>query len=115
MRQEFSRKTLREALRRANGRCENIECQAVLKPGEGEGDHRTPCALGGDNSLANCQITCRVCHKAKTALDIGMIRKADRQRDRASGGLRSTSRPIPGSKASGLRKRMNGTVERRSP
>ncbi len=52
------------------------------------------------------------CHKAKTAEDAGKIAKAKRCSARHMGATRS-SRPFPGSIASGFRKRMDGTVERR--
>ena len=50
------------------------------------------------------------CHAPKTAERIGMIRKADRQRDVFTGAKRSTGRPIPGSKRSRFKKKLDGTV-----
>jgi len=85
MRLEFNRATRRLIIDRANGSCEG--CSAVLKPGEGEVDHKLPDALGGKPEAANGWLLCRVCHKPKTADDIRRIRKADRQRDRASGAI----------------------------
>ncbi len=87
MRQEFSRKTKRQILDRANGHCEGKHCHAVLKTGEGEYDHKLPCALGGDNSAENGQLLCNICHKIKTVTDIKQARKADRARDKQSGAL----------------------------
>lgn len=110
-RQEFSRKTKAQAFERANGCCES--CSAKLKVGEVEYDHVLPCALGGDNTLENCACLCKICHNAKTGKDVGMIRKADRQRDYLSGAKKSLGKPIPGSKRSGWKKRLDGTVERR--
>lgn len=110
-RREFSRKVRAAAFLRANGCCES--CGAKLKVGEGEVDHILPDALGGEPTLENAQVLCRVCHKPKTAEDVRRIRKADRQRDKLSGAYKPRSRPIPGSKASGWRRRMDGTVERR--
>ncbi|MBZ9922735.1 HNH endonuclease, partial [Mesorhizobium sp. BR1-1-7] len=46
-------------------------------------------ALGGEPVLANAQVLCAPCHKEKTADRIAKIRKADRQRDKASGAIRS--------------------------
>lgn len=82
---EFSRKTKVAIIARAAGKCE--ACSAVLKPGEGEVDHILPCALGGDPTVANGRLICRVCHVEKTANDIRSIRKADRSRDKASGAI----------------------------
>lgn len=78
-RKEFSKKVRREIIDRAAGKCE--ACGAILKKGEGEVDHILPCALGGLPVAANGRLVCKVCHKEKTAKDVGQIRKADRQRD----------------------------------
>lgn len=86
MRREFPRKVKHAAITRAAGRCE--KCQAALKPREGEVDHILEDALGGEPVLANAQVLCSVCHKEKTAERIVKIRKADRQRDKASGAVR---------------------------
>jgi len=84
-RKEFSRKVRQAAIARANGHCE--KCKAVLKTGEAEVDHILPDVLGGEPTLANAQVLCRVCHKAKTHTDIKQTRKADRQRDRHTGAI----------------------------
>lgn len=84
---EFSRKTKRIIYDRAAGRCE--KCAAVLKTGEGEVDHILPCELGGEPTVANGRLLCRVCHKEKTAGDVRQIRESDRQRDKHSGVMRS--------------------------
>ncbi|MFJ2806141.1 HNH endonuclease [Kitasatospora sp. NPDC087271] len=34
-------------------------------------DHRTPLALGGEDTDDNVQALCRTCHQAKTARDFG--------------------------------------------
>lgn len=55
---------------------------------------------------------CGVHHHIKTQThDMPKIRKAVRIDDK-SAGVKRRSRPIAGSKASGIRKRMNGNVER---
>ena len=85
-RSEFPRKVKAAAAFRANGCCE--QCHAKLKTGEAEYDHVLPCALGGEPTLENCQVLCRVCHRGKdgkTATDTRMIRKADRQRAKHTG------------------------------
>lgn len=89
MRREFSRKVRQAAIERANGHCE--KCKAVLKPHEGEVDHILPDVLGGEPVLANAQVLCRVCHSEKTASDVRRTRKADRQRDKASGAVKPKS------------------------
>ena len=82
---EFSRKTKAAIIARASGKCE--KCSAVLKTGEGEVDHVLPCELGGEATVANGRLLCRVCHKEKTADDVRRIRKSDRQRDRHTGAI----------------------------
>lgn len=85
-RREFPRKVKAAAIARANGHCER--CKAALKKGEAEVDHILEDALGGEPVLANAQVLCRVCHTAKTAERVRMIRKADRQRDKDTGAIR---------------------------
>lgn len=98
-RREFPRKVKQAALTRAAGRCE--KCQAALKPREGEVDHILPDILGGEPVLSNAQVLCRVCHAEKSADDIRRTRKADKQRDKASGAIRpkQTIRSAPFAKA----------------
>ena len=85
-RREFGRKVKQAAHARAAGKCE--QCSAALKPREGEVDHILPDVLGGEPVLANARVLCRVCHAEKTADDIRRTRKADRQRDKASGAIK---------------------------
>lgn len=85
---EFSRKVRRQAIERANGRCENKKCGAALKAGEAEVDHILPLELGGESVLANAQVLCRICHAAKTATDIRSMRKAERARDKSTGAIK---------------------------
>ena len=98
-------------------------------------DHIVPRAVGGPDHHANYQPLARKTdHKAKTKVDRREIAKTDRleeeqkqfrQRLLAKAGLapcdaiieapkRSTlrSRPLPGTKKSGMRRRMSGKVER---
>ena len=88
-RMEFTRKDKAKIIARANSKCE--KCSAMLKTGEGEVDHILPCALGGEATVANGRLLCRVCHVEKTAGDIKAIRKSDRQRDKANGAIRPKS------------------------
>jgi 5-methylcytosine-specific restriction protein A len=96
-RKEFPRKIKAAAIARAAGHCER--CKAVLKKGGAEVDHILEDALGGEPVLANAQVLCSPCHKAKTADRIAKIRKADRARDKASGAIKPASslsgRPKP--------------------
>ncbi len=77
--------------------------------------HELPLELGGsDEDDANMKPAHRKCHRAHTsAVDVPAIAKAKRIERKHLGIAPKQSRPMPGSKSSGLRKRMNGTVERR--
>ncbi len=113
-RREFSKATKARAFLRANGCCEEPGCGVkIMGVTKAEYDHITPCGLGGGNSLENCKVLCVPCHKGKTRIDKGMMAKADRARKRHTGTKKPHGRPIPGSKRSGVRKRMNGDVEKR--
>lgn len=108
---EFSKKQRLEIWTRANGHCE--ECNAKLKTGEGEYDHIIAQGYGGENETENGQLICSVCHKSKTKKDVGLIAKAKRNHAKQNGYSKPKPRPLPGTKASGIRKKFNGSVERR--
>ncbi len=121
MRAEFSKPTKRLALQRSEKRCEavgelyglpvNHRCNADLSLGV-QFDHLILAANGGDASLDNCVAVCLRCHSYKTRThDTPLAAKTLRQQDKAHG-IRRKSRPLPGTRASGIRKRMNGAVER---
>ncbi len=110
-RREFPASVKRAALERSQGRCEG--CNAVLVPSGYQFDHSTPDGLLGEPTLENCEVLCGPCHQAKTSTcDVPMIAKAIRTGKKWRGEKVSRN-PIPGSRRSGWRKRMNGTVERR--
>lgn len=91
-RRDFSRKVRAAVFLRANGCCEG--CGARLKTGEGEVDHILPDALGGEPTIENAKLLCRVCHAPKTADDIRRIRKADRMRDKHTGAYPKSKAPL---------------------
>jgi 5-methylcytosine-specific restriction enzyme A len=110
MRREFSAKTKVQAFERAGGKCEN--CGRKLYPGDINYDHRIPDGCGGEPTLDNCNVQCKSCHAVKTKSDRRDIARVARIVRRHIG-AEHRGRPMPGSKRSGLRKRMDGTVERR--
>ena len=120
-RQEFSSVTRRLAWARANGRCEGTveglfgeaRCSAPIDLGEFHYDHIDPEWISGRNDLDNCQVLCRWCHREKTKRDIKVIAKVKRVLDKSSKARTPRGRPMPGTKRSGLRKKLDGTVERR--
>ena len=80
-------------------------------------EHLIALQNGGDNSKANWDVTCKNCFPLKNAEDAG---KAAKMRAVAVSCIvprsqrQSKWKPIDGSKRSKYRKRMDGTVERRS-
>ena len=95
---------------RYNGRC----CICTRKIGgnlRSAYDHVVALSGGGSNSENNIQLLCSECHKQKTRSDVAVKSKIARVRKRHLG-IKKKSR-FPGSKDSGWRKKMDGTVVRR--
>lgn len=92
--------------------CEN--CGIALTAGNTIFEHVQPDGLGGEATLDNCKVFCRKsCAARKTTEDDNpVMQKADRQLKHAFGIRNRKGRPLSGSKASGIRKRMSGAVER---
>jgi 5-methylcytosine-specific restriction endonuclease McrA len=121
-RNEFTKPTKRDALKRSGGICEadgglyglseGQRCHRQLALGV-EFDHVILDANSHDNSLGNCKAICIPCHRYKTAKhDIPVAAKTLRQQDK-NAGIRKRS-TMPGSRNSGWRRKMDGTVERRT-
>jgi 5-methylcytosine-specific restriction protein A len=99
MRREFSKKVMGQAALRANGQCE--KCSTRLMAGKIAYDHIIPDALGGEPTLANCQVLCAACHGTKTSKeDVPRISKAERTRLKHAGAWRS-KHPMNWRKAAG--------------
>jgi 5-methylcytosine-specific restriction enzyme A len=75
-------------------------------------EHVVAWALTRDDSDENRRPAHVACHKVKTVEDVGRVAKAKRQEAKYRGAHRSRS-PMPGSKRSIWKKRMDGTVVRR--
>ena len=94
------------------GRC--YLCGRKIVAGEAwEVEHMRALGLGGTDTDDNCAPAHKACHASKTRDDAARIAKAKRQKARHLGIKTRKGRPMPGTKASGLRKRMDGKVERR--
>jgi 5-methylcytosine-specific restriction protein A len=109
-RSEFAKKTKLAAFERSNGCCEHCFNKIITSA---EYDHVLPDYLGGDNSLDNCECLCKKCHAIKTKSDRNGIDRARRGLEKLAGARNRKSRPMPGTKASGIKKKLNGSVERR--
>lgn len=111
MRHEFSAKVKAAAALRAKGHCES--CTRKLMTGDYHYDHIIADALGGAATLENCSVVCRSCHSEKTTkADVPAIAKAKR-RERKRFGIRKRS-TFACSRDSQWKKKIDGTVERRS-
>ena len=76
-------------------------------------DHVVALVNGGEHRESNLAPALRDKHREKTALDVREKSIVRRKRMKSIGIAAKKGRPMPGSRASGLRKRMDGTVERR--
>lgn len=73
--------------------------------------HHPPLADGGEHRESRIYSVHRKCHRLVTATE-AMARAETRQTVKKHYGIvKPKGRPLAGTKASGLRKRMNGTVE----
>lgn len=123
-RREFTAKQKLAMWERAKGRCEECGRKIVGKLNP-EYDHSTPDAVADKSNpltIADGRCLCSECHDIKTFQqawgpasrgDVSEIAKTDRIIKKSAGVKKRKGRPMPGTKASGLRKRMDGTVERR--
>ncbi len=89
-------------------------CKGKISVGEAwDAEHVIPWEISRDDSDENLRPAHVKCHRVKTARDRKDIAKVHRIEARHKGAKTSRGRPMPGSKASGIKKRMDGTVERR--
>lgn len=122
-RNNFTKQTQREAFERSGGIC---ECHLLGKAGipgfspEGCGvplrsgsifyEHINPSAICGRNDLENAATLTKTCWRRKTdTFDLPTIAKSNRVQDGARGIRPLQFRPLPGTKASGLKLPMNGS------
>ena len=75
-------------------------------------EHIVALSNGGEHRESNMAPALVEPHKAKTKRDRAVKAKTDRVRKKHFGIRKRQSRPMPGTRASGIRKRMDGTVER---
>lgn len=107
-RRYLSQKQRVELILAQDGRCK--ECGNKLQPGNIEFDHIQALVHGGDNEPDNWRAICASpCHRNKSRKDVQARSKSDRI---AVGGRQRKGPPIPGTRASGIRKRMSGAVEK---
>jgi len=98
---------------RFRGRCQ-CGCNRQIRAGE-KWDCEDEIAIinGGQRRESNLRPWLTEHHPKKTARDVAEKSRVYRKRANHLGVKLRKGRPMPGSKASGLRKKMDGTVERR--
>ena len=95
-------------LDRAGHRCQ--KCTKFRVAGEAWGcDHVVAIINGGMNAESNLQALCENCHRSKTRLDIARkaLTAASKKRHL---GLKKSKNPMPGSRGSKWKRKMNGTL-----
>jgi hypothetical protein len=119
---EFSKKVRLEIFLRAGGmtklHCEGEGCGLPIKGSNFEIDHtieeweREDVENGYRDPLTaeDGKLLCIPCHDAKSGKKSGERAHCKAIVEKAAGARKSRS-PLPGSRASGIRKRMNGNVE----
>jgi 5-methylcytosine-specific restriction endonuclease McrA len=113
-RQRLTRKQWADLFLDQDGKCANCGQRLEVKGArevEIIDEHVEPLWRGGSNDLSNRELWCKPCTRPKTAAEATERAKSNRVRDKHIGAPKPKSRPIPGSRASGRRKRMNGNVE----
>jgi hypothetical protein len=111
LRKQLSRKQRVAVFMKTDGRC--YQCSQKLETKGWDAEHPQALELLGPSDIDALLPICKPCHKIKTADDRKAIAKCNRVRDKHIGAMPKKGRPLPGTKASGFRKRMDGTVERR--
>ena len=93
------------------GRC--YLCARTILPREPwEAEHSTPYAIGGSDAVEDLLPVHVACHADKTKRDVFEIAKTKRIHAKHFGAHKS-SRPMPGSRRSKFKKKMDGTVVER--
>lgn len=96
---------------RTGGRC-HLSGRKIMAGDPWDLDHIVALCNGGEHRESNLAPALRDKHREKTAADVAERAKVDRVRKKHLG-LHKAKLPMPGSRASGWRKPMNGKAERR--
>lgn len=86
------------------------KCKCMIKGGAFDVDHVQPVCEGGKTEVGNGALICRPCHAVKSGGETKWSQEADRKGRKDRGSRPKTSRPMPGSKLSGFKRKMDGTV-----
>ena len=78
-------------------------------------EHIRALAFGGADDASNMAPAHVACAQAKTSAEATRRSKSDRQRNSYIGARQAKLRPMPGSRASIWKRKMDGTIVRREP
>lgn len=93
--------------------CENCGIELNVRTGTIY-EHLDADGLGGEPTLKNCGVFCFTCADIKTHTeDNPRMAKADRGARKNHGLQKKAKHPMPGSKASGFKRKMDGSVVKR--
>lgn len=95
---------------REKGLC--MLCSTRLQPGKFIYEHVRALELGGTDTDDNIRLTCMPCAGLKTKDDHSRAAKAKRVKAKHLG-MKKSKNPLPGSKSSKWKRKMDGTVVRR--
>ncbi|MEQ8822780.1 MAG: HNH endonuclease signature motif containing protein [Filomicrobium sp.] len=110
-RSEFSKKTKLAAWERSGGYCECGCNQKII--GTPEYDHIIEDMIDGGNDLENCRVMTKKCHRLKTEERRPELDKTRRSFEKRIGVRKRKGRPMPGTRTSGWKQKMDGSWERR--
>lgn len=89
------------------------ECTTKIRGKRWICDHRVALVNGGENRESNLGPICELCNLVKTAADVAEKSKVNRVRMKHLGIRKRKSRPMPGSRASGIKMLVGGGWVRR--
>jgi hypothetical protein len=88
----------------------------VIPGEEWDVSHDIPLEAGGKDDESNWLVAHRKCHRVHTSkVDMPLIAKVKRVRQKHLGASLKSKNPLPGSKSSKWKRKMDGTVVRREP
>lgn len=96
----------------ADGRC--TLCTRKIAAGDRwQADHIVALVNGGENREANLRCVCDWCHRKKTRADVAEKATVARVRAKHIGARSKSRHPIPGSRSTPFKRRMDGSTVRR--
>lgn len=85
-------------------------CGSLIKGGKFEADHVVPVCKGGKTDIQNGDLICLPCHKPKSAEESKWSQEADRKGRKDRGSRPRTANPMPFSRQSKYKRKMDGTI-----